>query len=82
MNRRSCRSQTVTLTRDIFLGDRLKAAGAVLVAKLATGEMATGDEWWGGKTKCPWNIAVGASGSSAGKDAIIENFASAFLPFF
>lgn len=45
---------------------RLQAAGAVLIAKLATGEMAYDDVWWGGKTKNPWNIAVGSSGSSAG----------------
>ena len=36
---------------------RLHAAGAVLIAKLATGEMAYDDVWWGGKVKNPWNIA-------------------------
>lgn len=48
---------------------RLKAAGAVLVAKLVTGEMALGDRWWGGDARSPWNLAVGASGSSAGDGA-------------
>jgi len=45
---------------------RLRAAGAVLIAKLATGEMAYDDVWWGGRVKNPWNIAEGSSGSSAG----------------
>ncbi len=45
---------------------RLRASGAVLIAKLATGEMAYDDVWWGGKVKNPWNIAEGSSGSSAG----------------
>ena len=38
----------------------------MLIAKLATGEMAYDDVWWGGKVKNPWNIAEGSSGSSAG----------------
>lgn len=42
----------------------------MLIAKLATGEMAYDDVWWGGKTKNPWNIAEGSSGSSAGKFAL------------
>src|SRR5262249_39437624 len=45
-----------------MLGD----AGAVLIAKLATGELASGDQWFGGQTKNPWNVAQGSSGSSAG----------------
>ena len=44
----------------------LRDAGAVLVAKLATGELASGDNWFGGQTKNPWNLAQGSSGSSAG----------------
>ena len=52
---------------------RLKAAGAVLIAKLATGEMAYDDIWFGGYTKNPWNIAEGSSGSSAGRLIIIFN---------
>jgi Asp-tRNA(Asn)/Glu-tRNA(Gln) amidotransferase A subunit family amidase len=50
---------------------RLESAGAVLVAKLATGEMAFDDVWWGGKVKNPWNIAEGSSGSSAGPAAAV-----------
>jgi len=44
----------------------LREAGAVLVAKLATGELAGGDRWFGGRTRNPWNTGYGSSGSSAG----------------
>jgi Asp-tRNA(Asn)/Glu-tRNA(Gln) amidotransferase A subunit family amidase len=46
--------------------EMLREAGAVLLAKLASGELASGDRWFGGQTKNPWNIAEGSSGSSAG----------------
>jgi len=45
---------------------RLRSAGAVLVAKLATGEFALGDQWFRGQTRNPWNVREGSSGSSAG----------------
>jgi Asp-tRNA(Asn)/Glu-tRNA(Gln) amidotransferase A subunit family amidase len=45
---------------------RLREAGAVLMAKLATGEFARGDQWFRGRTRNPWNIEEGSSGSSAG----------------
>ncbi len=45
---------------------RLRDAGAVLVAKLATGEFARGDRWYRGRTLNPWNLDEGSSGSSAG----------------
>lgn len=45
---------------------RLREAGAVLIAKLATGEFASGDRWYRGQTKNPWNLEEGSSGSSAG----------------
>jgi Asp-tRNA(Asn)/Glu-tRNA(Gln) amidotransferase A subunit family amidase len=48
---------------------RLREGGAVLVAKLTTGEMAFGDQWAGGRTNNPWNPAEGSSGSSAGSAA-------------
>jgi Asp-tRNA(Asn)/Glu-tRNA(Gln) amidotransferase A subunit family amidase len=44
----------------------LREAGAVLVAKLATGELASGDQWFGGRTNSPWDPTEGSSGSSAG----------------
>ena len=45
---------------------RLREAGAVLIAKLATGRFASGDNWYRGQTKNPWNPDQGSSGSSAG----------------
>ena len=45
---------------------RLTEAGAVLVAKLSTGELARSEVWFGGRTRNPWNLDQGASGSSAG----------------
>ena len=48
---------------------RLEEAGAVLVAKLTMGALAQGDVWYGGKTKNPWNLEQGSSGSSAGPAA-------------
>jgi Asp-tRNA(Asn)/Glu-tRNA(Gln) amidotransferase A subunit family amidase len=44
----------------------LREAGAVLLAKLATGELAAGDRWFGGRTNNPWDPKDGSSGSSAG----------------
>ena len=48
---------------------RLEEAGAVLIAKLSLGALAMGDEWYGGKTRNPWNPKQGSSGSSAGSAA-------------
>jgi Asp-tRNA(Asn)/Glu-tRNA(Gln) amidotransferase A subunit family amidase len=45
---------------------RLREAGAVLVAKLSMGALAQGDVWFKGRTKNPWNLQQGSSGSSAG----------------
>jgi Asp-tRNA(Asn)/Glu-tRNA(Gln) amidotransferase A subunit family amidase len=44
----------------------LRDAGAVLIAKLTTGELAAGDNWFGGRTNSPWDPKQGSSGSSAG----------------
>jgi Asp-tRNA(Asn)/Glu-tRNA(Gln) amidotransferase A subunit family amidase len=46
--------------------ERMREAGAVLVAKLTSGELAIGDVWFGGKTRNPWDRSRGSSGSSAG----------------
>jgi Asp-tRNA(Asn)/Glu-tRNA(Gln) amidotransferase A subunit family amidase len=46
--------------------EKLEEAGAVLVAKLTLGALAWGDVWYGGKTRNPWNLEQGSSGSSAG----------------
>ena len=44
----------------------LEKAGAVMLGKLSTGSLARGDVWFKGKTKNPWNLSQGSSGSSAG----------------
>jgi len=46
--------------------ERMREAGAVLIAKLSLGSLAQGDVWFKGRTKNPWNPAQGSSGSSAG----------------
>jgi Asp-tRNA(Asn)/Glu-tRNA(Gln) amidotransferase A subunit family amidase len=51
---------------DATVVKRLEEAGAVLVAKLTMGALAWGDVWFDGKTKNPWNLEQGSSGSSAG----------------
>jgi Asp-tRNA(Asn)/Glu-tRNA(Gln) amidotransferase A subunit family amidase len=51
---------------DASVVEMLRDAGAVLIAKLTTGELASGDQWFGGQTKSPWNLSQGSSGSSAG----------------
>jgi Asp-tRNA(Asn)/Glu-tRNA(Gln) amidotransferase A subunit family amidase len=45
---------------------RLEEAGAVLIAKMTLGALAMGDVWFGGKTRNPWDLEQGSSGSSAG----------------
>ncbi len=54
------------IDEDATVVRRLKEAGAVLVAKLTLGELAWGDVWFGGKTRNPWDLQQGSSGSSAG----------------
>jgi Asp-tRNA(Asn)/Glu-tRNA(Gln) amidotransferase A subunit family amidase len=51
---------------DATVVERLREAGAVLVAKLTLGALAQGDRWFGGRTNNPWNPQQGSSGSSAG----------------
>ncbi len=48
------------------VASRLEEAGAVLVAKLTLGALAQGDQWFGGRTRSPWDPRDGSSGSSAG----------------
>lgn len=57
------------IDKDATVVKRLEEAGAVLVAKLTMGALAQGDVWYGGKTKNPWNLEQGSSGSSAGPAA-------------
>ena len=58
------RDQVVDL--DATLVTRLEEAGAVLVAKLSTGEIARGDRWFDKQTRNPWKTDEGSGGSSAG----------------
>ena len=55
---------------DATVVERLRDAGAVLVAKLSLGALAQGDRWFRGQTKNPWipdhPDRGGSSGSSAG----------------
>lgn len=58
--REQVRPETATVYR------KLEEAGAVLVAKTSVGELAWGDVWFGGRTRNPWKVDEGSSGSSAG----------------
>src|SRR5690606_30828599 len=49
--------QVVDVDSEIVV--RLREAGAVLIAKLATGEFAQGDRWYRGRTLNPWNTEEG-----------------------
>jgi Asp-tRNA(Asn)/Glu-tRNA(Gln) amidotransferase A subunit family amidase len=60
---------TQTIDEDATVVRRLQAAGAVLIAKLTLGALAMGDYWFGGRTRNPWNLEEGSSGSSAGSAA-------------
>lgn len=46
--------------------ERLEQAGAVLIAKTSLGALAYGDLWFDQRTRNPWNLEQGSSGSSAG----------------
>jgi Asp-tRNA(Asn)/Glu-tRNA(Gln) amidotransferase A subunit family amidase len=54
---------------DATVYTKLRAAGAILVAKLSTGALAVGAKWFGGETRNPWNTNEDAAGSSAGPGA-------------
>jgi Asp-tRNA(Asn)/Glu-tRNA(Gln) amidotransferase A subunit family amidase len=55
---------------------RLDAAGAVLIAKLTLGALAQGDLWGSAertaRTRNPWNVRQGSSGSSAGSASAVS----------
>jgi len=67
-----------TLDEDAAVVERLRAAGGVLLAKLTLGELAQGDVWFGEKTRTPWDVTKGSSGSSAGSASAV---AAGLLPF-
>ncbi|MHA8065847.1 amidase [Aquirufa sp. ROCK2-A2] len=58
--------QNQVIQEDAFVYQKLQKAGAVLIAKFTLGALAMGDYWYGGRTKNPWNLTSGSSGSSAG----------------
>jgi Asp-tRNA(Asn)/Glu-tRNA(Gln) amidotransferase A subunit family amidase len=61
--------QNQVIDYDATVVERLRAAGAVLVAKLSMGALAQGGRWFQGVTRNPWNPSedrTGSSGSSAG----------------
>ncbi|HTJ57225.1 MAG TPA: amidase [Devosiaceae bacterium] len=51
---------------DATIVKKLRAAGAVLLGKTTLGALAYNDIWYGGRTRNPWNLNEGSSGSSAG----------------
>jgi len=57
------------IDEDSTVVSKLNQAGAVLVAKLTTGELALDDLWFGGQTMNPWDLSMGSQGSSAGPGA-------------
>ncbi|HDQ00630.1 MAG TPA: amidase [bacterium] len=66
------------IDEDATVVKKLEDAGAILVAKLTLGALAMGDVWFGGKTRNPWDINKGSSGSSAGPAAAVS---AGLVPF-
>jgi Asp-tRNA(Asn)/Glu-tRNA(Gln) amidotransferase A subunit family amidase len=60
------------LNVDATVVSKLEAAGGILIVKTTLGELAMGDVWFGGKTKNPWDITRGSSGSSAGSASAVS----------
>ncbi|HEY7545652.1 MAG TPA: amidase, partial [Blastocatellia bacterium] len=61
--------QNQMIDMDATVVEKLRAAGAVLVAKLSMGALAQGGRWFKGVTRNPWQPEedrIGSSGSSAG----------------
>ncbi|MBO0723392.1 MAG: amidase, partial [Blastocatellia bacterium] len=57
------------IDHDAAVVERLRDAGAVLLAKLSMGALAMGGRWFAGVTRNPWQpeeSTIGSSGSSAG----------------
>lgn len=66
------------INQDAEVIKKLEEAGAVLVAKLTMGALAWGDVWFGGKTRNPWDVTKGSSGSSAGPGSAVS---AGLVPF-
>ena len=56
---------------DATVVERLDAAGAVLVAKMSMGALASGPIWFSGMTRSPWNAKQPSGGSSAGSASAV-----------
>lgn len=63
---------------DCAVAEKLNEAGAILIAKLSSGALALGDQWFGGQTMNPWNLEEGSSGSSAGPASAVAAGAAGF----
>ena len=66
------------IPEDAAIVTKLEEAGAILLVKLSMGALAWGDVWYGGKTRNPWNISKGSSGSSAGSASAVS---AGLIPF-
>jgi Asp-tRNA(Asn)/Glu-tRNA(Gln) amidotransferase A subunit family amidase len=67
-----------TFDEDATVVRRLDQAGAILLGKFTLGALAMGDKWFGGRTRNPWNMKQGSSGSSAGPACAV---AAGCVPF-
>lgn len=63
---------------DATVVEKLETSGAVIIAKLTMGSLAWGDVWYGEKTRNPWDLNSGSSGSSAGSASAVS---AGLLPF-
>ena len=63
--------ETQSFDYDATVVQRLDAAGAVLVAKMSMGALASGPIWFGGMTRNPWNAKQPSGGSSAGSASAV-----------
>jgi Asp-tRNA(Asn)/Glu-tRNA(Gln) amidotransferase A subunit family amidase len=66
------------INEDATIIKKLEEAGAVLLVKLTMGALAWGDVWYGGKTRNPWDLTKGSSGSSAGSASAVS---AGLVPF-
>lgn len=63
--------ETQQFDYDATVVERLDAAGAVLVAKLSMGALASGPIWFDAMTRTPWNPKGPSGGSSAGSASAV-----------
>lgn len=56
----------------------LRSAGAVLLGKVASAELANGASWFGGEVRNPWNLEEPSGGSSSGSGSAVAAALCAF----